>query len=313
MSRNVVQFQRGLSLEEFMWEYGTEEQCVVALERWRWPEGFRCAACGHDKHCKLTRGRRYQCNRCHHQTHLTAGTIFHSTNLPLTKWLLAIYLMTQSKNGISQLEPGRQIGVSPNTAASLYHKIAQVMLERDLGKPLSGDIEADDAYWGGEKPGTRGRGSENKTPFVAAVEKVNGKPHRIALSVVPRFSRAAIRRWGEKHLAPGSHVRTDGLSCFTALTEAGCIHEPRVAGNPKIPENSAPFAWVNTVPGNLKTSLKGTFHTLAGRFLARHLAPFAYRFNRRYDLRNMIPRFAYVALRTPPMPNRILKIAVNHA
>ena len=101
--------------------------------------------------------------------------------------------MTQSKNGISQLELSRQVGVSINTAALLYHKIAQTMLERDNDKPLSGDIETDDAYWGGVKRGKRGLGSLNKTPFVAAVEKQDGKPQRIKLSVVEGFTNKSNR------------------------------------------------------------------------------------------------------------------------
>ena len=105
---------------------------------------------------RLTRHKQLQCNKCNRKTSLTAQTIFHSTKLPLTKWFLAIYLMTQCKNGISQLELSRQVGVSINTAALMYHKIAQTMMERDDTKPLSGDIEADDVYWGGVKQGTRG-------------------------------------------------------------------------------------------------------------------------------------------------------------
>jgi len=295
-----------------MEQYGTEEKCRSALFKLRWPQGFACPCCGFGKCCSLSRGKRYQCSGCHHQSSLTAGTIFHQTHLPLTKWFLAIHLMTQSKNGISQLELGRQVGVSPNTAALLYHKIAQTMLERDLGKPLSGNVEADDAYWGGVLAGTRGRGSQNKTPFIAAVEKRDGKPHKIKLSVVSRFSKKAVKRWGEKHLAAGTCVMTDGLSCFKALAQAGCIHEPKVVGNPKIPENSAPFRWVNTVLGNLKTSLKGTFHKLDSNHLQRHLAPFAYRFNRRYVLEDMIPRFCYVAARTIPFPRRLVIIAEQY-
>jgi transposase-like protein len=312
MSKNMVQFQAGLSVGEFLKRYGTEERCREALVKLRWPTGYECRRCGHRKACELKRFHAFQCAACHDQCSVTADTIFHSTNLPLTKWFLAIYLMTQSKNGISQLELGRQVGVSINTAASMYHKIAQVMLERDLGKPLSGSVEADDAYWGGVKAGTRGRGSENKTPFVAAVEKVEDKPHRIKLSVVSRFSKAAIRRWGSVHLTPGTAVRTDGLSCFTALTEVGCVHAPKVVGNPRMAENSAPFRWVNTVLGNLKTALRGTFHTMGKDKLQRHLAPFVYRFNRRYVLEDMLPRFCYAALRTPPMPNRLLSLAVNY-
>lgn len=83
MARNKVQFQKGISLGEFLKDYGTEEQCFEALAEWRWPEGFRCFLCNHDKSCQLKARKLYQCNRCHHQTSITAGTIFASTKLPL--------------------------------------------------------------------------------------------------------------------------------------------------------------------------------------------------------------------------------------
>lgn len=100
MPKNEVQFQRGMSLSDFLAQYGTEAQCEQALFAWRWPQGFVCPECGHDGHCLLDRGL-YQCHRCRRQTSVTAGTLFAGTKLPLTKWLLAIYPLTQSKNGIS--------------------------------------------------------------------------------------------------------------------------------------------------------------------------------------------------------------------
>lgn len=172
MNKNKVQFQKGLSLPEFLKDYGTEEQCFKALINLRWPEGFVCRKCQCKAYYRLkNRKFLFQCNACRSQTSITAGTIYHSTKLPLTKWFLATYLMTQSKSGISQLEFARQLGVSASTGRMVYHKLAQVMMERDSQKPLSENIEMDDAYWGGKKKGKRGRGSENKTPFVAAVEK----------------------------------------------------------------------------------------------------------------------------------------------
>ena len=183
MPKNTVQFQKGLSLSNFLSEYDTEEQCFSALVNLRWPNGFVCPKCGCKTYCSLTRNKLFQCNGCRSQISITSGTIFHSTKLPLTKWFLAQYLMTQGKNGISQLELGRSIGVSIKAAAMLYHKLAQVMLERDTKKPLSGKIEIDDAYWGGKQKGKRGRGSTNKTPFIAAVEKTkDGKPKRVLAS-----------------------------------------------------------------------------------------------------------------------------------
>lgn len=205
-----------------------------------------------------------------------------------------------------------QVGVSPNTGAALYHKIAQVMLERDRDKPLSHKVEMDDVYWGGKKKGKRGRGSENKTPFIAAVEK-NGSDHpqRIKLHVVSGFRKKEIQQWAKKHLEEGTIVSSDGLACFKGIKEAGYEHKVHIVGNSRDPQKSAPFNWVNTILGNLKTALAGTFRKLSSLHLPRHLAAFQYRFNRRFVLGDMITRLIYVSLRTPPMPKRLLILAEN--
>ena len=83
MACNPVQFQKGISLSEFLSLYGTEEQCFDALYRWRWPSGFVWPNCGHDRHCQLTTHKLQQCYRCNRQTSITAGTIFEATMLPL--------------------------------------------------------------------------------------------------------------------------------------------------------------------------------------------------------------------------------------
>jgi transposase-like protein len=150
MSKNKVQFQVGYSLIELLKNYGSETQCVKALFKWRWPAGFRCPQCGSGRHSVLKTRNLYQCMDCHHQTSLISGTIFEQTQLPLTTWFLAIHMITQSKTGLSALALKRQIGVSYNTAWSMKHKIMQVMKERDDSKPLSGTVQLDDVYWGGQ-------------------------------------------------------------------------------------------------------------------------------------------------------------------
>ena len=160
MARNWIQFQKGYSLTQFVDEYGTEERCVAALFRWRWPNGFVCPQCEHTGYWRLQSRALYQCRGCRHQVSLTAGTILDSTKLGLRTWFLAMYLLTQTKNGISGLELSRQLGVSYNTAWSLKHKLMQVMKERDDTRPLGGWVQLDDAYWGGERRGgKRGRGT----------------------------------------------------------------------------------------------------------------------------------------------------------
>ena len=156
---------------------GTEEQCYSALFHLRWPDGFVCPECGNKTYCKIKSRKVYQCHRCHRQTSLTSGTIFAATKVPLTKWFLAIYLLTQRKTSVSALQLKRDIGVSYNTAWKMKHKLMQVMLEREKGKKLSGRIEIDDAYIGGERPGKPGRGAAHKAPFIAVVE-TEGEEHR---------------------------------------------------------------------------------------------------------------------------------------
>jgi transposase-like protein len=178
MARNGVQFQKGLSEPAFEQQYGTEEQCRAIVVAARWPRGFECPACGGKQYSLVTTRYLYQCTKCHRQTSPIAGTIFASTHLPLRLWFRAIYHLTQTKQGISSIELGRRLGVTQTTAWKVKHKLKQVMLERDATKRLTGRIEIDDAYLGGERAGgKRGRGAPGKTPFVVAVETTaEGKP-----------------------------------------------------------------------------------------------------------------------------------------
>jgi len=311
MSKNAIQFQKGFSLPDFFATYGTEEQCEKALFDCRWPNGFVCPQCGHKEYCVLKTKKLYQCNHCHHQTSLTSGTIFADTKLALTTWFLAIFLLTQTKNGISALELKRQLGVSYCTAWSIKHKLMQVMKEHDEKQPLVGNIQLDDAYWGGERHGgKRGRGAPHKVPFVAAVA-TNEEQHPIAMrfTKLKSLSRAEIGRWARAHLHPSCVVISDGLDCFAAVTEAGCEHRPIVTGGGAHSVKHEEFTWVNTMIGNVKRSLNGTYHKVSEKHLPRYLGEFNYRFNRRFDLAGMFVRLLYVAVRTPPMPLRLLTLA----
>jgi transposase-like protein len=316
VARNSVQFQKGLSEPAFEKLYGSEEKCRQVLFSWRWPEGFVCPACGGMRHCVVRQEGRdlYQCNACRTQTSLIAGTIFASTKLPLTLWFRAMYHMTQTKQGISRIELSRRLGVSYNTAWKIHHKLAQVMMERERAKPLEGRVEMDDAYLGGERNGgKRGRGSPSKLPFIAAVETTrDGKPVRMKTRRVAKFDKKRIKKIAERILKRGAHVVTDGCGGFMGLAAAGCEHEVIITGSGRKAARHSAFRWVNTMLGNLKTALDGTFKHVSRKHAPRSLAEFDYRFNRRYDLAAMIPRLGWVAARTLPMPYRLLKLAEDY-
>ena len=214
------------------------------------------------------------------------------------------------KKGASAMKLHRQLGISYNAAWRMRHKLMQVMMERDREHLLGGFIQLDDAYLGGERSGgKRGRGAPGKTPFVAAVEtNEQGHPLRVKFTVVEGFRLTEIAAWAHQHLSPGTQVLSDGLACFNGVTAAGCVHEPMVTGGGKTAVERPEFRWVNTILGNIKSALRGTYHAIRPKYAQRYLAEFEYRFNRRFDLPDIIPRLLYVALRTPPMPERLLKL-----
>ncbi len=203
------------------------------------------------------------------------------SKLPLKTWFLAIYLLSHAKTGLSGLALKRQLGVSYPTTWLLHHKINGAMARRDSIHRFSGSVQLDDAYLGGERAGGKpGRGSENKLPFVAAVSlNEQGNPLYLKLNLVRGFTLDSISKWAQANLAPDTPVTSDGLGCFAAVVDAGCLHQPRVVGALK-PRDLPEFKWVNTVLGNLKTTLAGAFRSFNYRKYAhRYLAAIAYRFN----------------------------------
>ena len=165
--------------------------------------------------------------------------------------------MTQDKKGVSAMKLHRHLGISYNAAWRMKHKLMQVMMERDREHPLSGWIQLDDAYLGGERSGgKRGRGAPGKTPFVAAVEtNEQGHPLRMKLTVVEGFRLTEIAAWAQQHLGAGTRVVSDGLACFHGVTAAGCVHEPVVVGSGRAAVERPEFRWVNTILGNIKNAL----------------------------------------------------------
>ena len=311
MPRNKVQFQKGLSLSQFLSQYGTERQCREALFRLRWRNGFSCPFCDHTDYCFITTRNLFQCNQCHHQTSLISGTLFASTKLPLKIWFLAIYFITQSKDGLSTLNLARTVGISAKAALKMKHKLQQTMKNRDDRTPLSGIVQLDDAYFGGKRHNCkRGRGAPGKASFLAAVSTdIYGHPQQMRFSRVSGFSLGEVNRWSRKHLDHRSVVISDGLPCFSAVEEIGCGHEAVITGGGYQSVERQEFRWVNTMIGNLKNSIRGTYHSVSHKHIPRYLAEFCYRFNRRFNLKTIVIRLIYAAIHTLPIPQHKLSLA----
>lgn len=186
-----------------------------------------------------------------------------------------------------------------------------VMKYADDKRPLRGFVQIDDVYWGGKRSGgKRGRGAEGKTPFVAALQRnTQGNPIFIRFSRVGSFTSEEMMKWGKKHLAAKSLVVSDGLACFKGFNKIGQFHcSVKTTGRYGSTEFTL-FNWLNTIIGNVKNAIVGTYHGIAHTHLPRYLGEFCFRFNRRFKLPLLLKTLSYYAAQTAPIPERKLRLA----
>jgi len=197
------------TLRDMQTDFPSDETCLEWLKTQRWPDGIHCKKC--DKitaHHLMTKRRSYSCQECGNHVHPTADTIFHKSRTPLTIWFYAIYLMAQTRGGISAKQIERETGVTYKTAWRMCNLIRQQLQENK--SPLGGDkdVEIDESYFGPKsEKGKRGRGSERKTPVVGVVERSG----RIHTEVIPNAQKTTLQPIVEETVQPGSTVHTESI------------------------------------------------------------------------------------------------------
>jgi transposase-like protein len=291
---------------EFETRFASEEACRDYLVSLRWPEGFRCPACGHAKAWWTGRALLH-CARCRHQTSVTAGTIFQDTHKPLRLWFRAMWYVTSQKSGVSALGLQRVLGLgSYPTAWAWLHKLRRAMVRPGRDR-LVGTVQVDEVYIGGEKPGKRGRGAAGKCLVVIAAEKVGARTGRIRLRRVPDASGKSLHGAVTEAVQPGSRVETDGWQGYLGLGKLGYQHEVTRDAE-EVGEHPLPHC--HRVASLLQRWLLGT-HQGAVRpsHLDYYLDEFTFRFNRRTSRsRGMLfYRLAQQAVAINPVPESQLR------
>ena len=291
----MSQFQKSLSLKQFLSKFATEEACQRELERIRWPDGFVCPRCEHSRYRCFPRGGRkmFECSQCGHQTHPGVGTIFTDTKLPLTTWFIAIYLLTQSKTNVSALELTRHLDVCYRTAWRVKHKIMEAMAQQESSRQLQGFIEIDDAYLGGERNGgLRGRGSPGKQAFIMAVSTdQQGRPLFAVADPVAHFNKSEVGLWAKRRLGANVQVFCDGLGGFYAFDDLGIAAERMPSAPGRKSAQHPRMKWVNTILGNIKRAMDGRYHAIRQhKYARRYLSEAAWRFNRRARMPDIMQR-----------------------
>ncbi len=274
---NKSSMKQDVNLINLVERYHDEDNCIAYLEELRWPNGVACPRCGSRSISRIQKPRVFDCNSCRYQFSVTSGTIFHDSHLPLWKWFATMYLMIESKKGISANQVKRTLGVSYKTAWYLCHRIRSAMSD---GTPnlLKGIVEVDDTLVGGTTKGTGHGFKGNKSIVVGATER--GGDTR--LEVIDGVDRKSLHDFIKSHTAPETEaIYTDNFPAYNGIADENTRHET---------VNHSADEWVrgdvhtNSVEGVwslLKRSIMGSYHKVSTKHLDAYLDELEWRFNNR--------------------------------
>ncbi|MDA2915431.1 IS1595 family transposase [Nitrospinae bacterium AH_259_B05_G02_I21] len=274
----AVKFKRPeINLIELIEKYRDEDECRIFLEELRWPDGVKCPRCNHKSISRVKKRGQFDCNSCRYQFSVTAGTIFHDSHLPLSKWFITIYLMLESKKGVSANQIKRTIGVSYKTAWYLCHRIRAAMTE--IGPPkLSGKVEVDETWVGGKKRG-RGKGYKGNKSIVVGVVQRGGKTR---LQVVHGLDRKTLHDFIKKHTDPETDtIYTDDWPSYKGIGDYDTQHKTVTHRKGEYVVEDAHTNTIENVWSLLKRSITGTYHKLSAKHLDAYLDELEWRFNNR--------------------------------
>jgi len=270
-----------MNVMKLMQDFGTDEKCRKALEELRWPDGPICHKCGSKSISQVQKRDIFDCNSCRYQFSVTAGTIFHDTHLPLQKWFMAIYLIVESKKGISANQMKRMIDVSYKTAWYLCHRIRAAMTEL-APKKLNGTVEVDETYIGGKLVGS-GRGKGNFISNKATVAGIIQRGGDLRMSVIPNSTRKTLREFINKFADDETkEIMTDEWMGYNGIGDHNTKH---------LRVNHSKKEWVrgknihtNTIENVwslLKRSVVGSYHKVSHKHLDAYLDELEWRYNNR--------------------------------
>ena len=280
------------TLQQAILYFSDYANCRKAVEAIRWPDGVvTCPQCGSDNVTYLESARLWKCYAKHPKAKfsLKVGTIFEDSPIGLEKWLPALWLLTNCKNGISSYELARALGVTQKTAWFMLSRLRLALQDAITGGKLGGDVEADETYIGGKarymhkerrhRVTKHGSKTKGKVAVMGLLERHAGGHSKMRLAIIPNSRRQHIRAHIDANVTPGATVHTDALMSYRGL-DSDYVHnvidhaEAYVDGN--VHTNGCENFW-----SLLKRSLKGTYVSVEPFHLFRYLDEQCFRFNQR--------------------------------
>lgn len=285
-----------VNLVNLIERYSDDKKCRQYLEALKWHGGIKCPRCGSDKISRIVKRDQFDCDQCRYQFSVTAGSIFHDSHLPLWKWFLAVYLMAESKKGISANQIKRSLKISYKTAWYLCHRIREAMNEIHRDQPkLNGVVEVDETYVGGKYDSRRKRARYDKPGVMGMLERDGRFEARTIQTKGARVLTGAVRDRVDK----SATIMTDESPAYKGLDNTykhesvNHRREEWVRGN--VYTNGVESAW-----SLFKRSIVGSYHQISAKHLDAYLQEFEWRFNGRmneYLFRDTLIRL----LNTPKM------------
>jgi len=268
-----------MNLMKLMEDFDTDKECRDTLETLRWPDGVECPHCKSKSISRIQTQNVYECNSCSYQFSVITGTMFKDTHLPLQKWFVAIYLMIESKKGISANQMKRTLNVSYKTAWYLCHRIRDAMMTQ-TGKQLHGIVEVDETYVGGKTEGTGSGFKGNKSLAVGEVQR-NGE---VILQAIEHADKTTLHNFVHSHTAPDTEaIYTDEWPAYKGIETETTEHKT---------VNHAKDEWVNggvhtntveSVWSLLKRSIVGSYHHVSKKHFDAYLDELEWRFSNRQN------------------------------
>jgi len=303
------------TLKDFQRQYPDDATCLEWLRNRLYPDGIYCEKCeALTKHHRVVSRPSYSCDRCGHHVHPTAGTIFHKSPTPLTTWFYAIYLMAQTRCGISAKQIQRETGVTYKTAWRMFRQIRSMLADEKpnpIGGKNSKGVEVDETYIGGTRRVGRGNYRKHKTMVVGLVERSG----EVRAFTEEKATGAVLLPMIREHVLPKSTVFTDELMSYDGVShirDRGYTHR-RINHSAKV--YVVGDVHTNTIEGFwslVKNGLRGVYHSVGKGYLQSYLNECSFRYNRRFDTQPMFLSFLKqvekrdaVAYHSPAIPNPV--------
>jgi transposase-like protein len=286
MKNTLPKQKQEMDLITLMDKFGSDEKCRVYLENLRFPDGVFCLRCKSDKISRIYKRNQFVCDACDYQFSVTVDTIFHNSHLPLQKWFAAIYLMCESRKGISANQLKRTLNVAYKTAWYLCHRIRKAVENAD-DTLLTGIIECDETFIGGKAKNMhksvkekkiQGRGSSGKTMVLGA--KMRDGDVRLVKELRP--DRKTLHAFIKAKIASDAEcVMTDDFPAYEGIADADTRHETVNHSGGEYVRGECHTNGVENVWSLFKRSIVGAYHQISEKHLDRYLDEFEFRFNNR--------------------------------